>query len=100
MTFRKAGTARRGTVSSLQRQIGSTVVLFLLPVFFPAGCSVQPYDLKRSGEPMDPAFMQKRLHDVAFPLLIATADWCPFEQEPTYGFLLSDGETSRTAEDD
>lgn len=44
--------------------------------------------------------MVARLHDVAFPLLIATADWCPFEQEPTYGFLLSDSETSRTAEDD
>ncbi|HEV8326518.1 MAG TPA: M48 family metallopeptidase [Nitrospiraceae bacterium] len=45
---------------------------------------------------MDLAVMQKRLHDVAFPLLVATAEWCPFEQEPTYGFLLSDGEESRT----
>ena len=31
-----------------------------------------------------------RLQDVALPLLIAAADSCPFEQEPTYGFLLVD----------
>ena len=29
-----------------------------------------------------------RLHDVAFPLLVAAADWCVVEQEPTYGFLI------------
>ena len=29
-----------------------------------------------------------RLHDVTFPLLVAAADWCVVEQEPTYGFLL------------
>jgi hypothetical protein len=75
-------------------------VLFLLPLLFLAGCSVQPYDLRRGGEPMDLASMHKRLHDVAFPLLVATAEWCPFEQEPTYGFLLSDEEGSRTVEDD
>lgn len=49
---------------------------------------------------MDPASMQKRLHDVAFPLLVATAEWCPFDQEPTYGFLLSDGEGIRTSGDE
>ncbi len=32
--------------------------------------------------------MMVRLHDVGFPLLVAAAEWCPFEQEPTYGFLL------------
>jgi len=37
--------------------------------------------------------MQTRLHDVAFPLLVAAAEWCPFEQEPTYGFFLRDQET-------
>ncbi|MDZ4733695.1 MAG: M48 family metallopeptidase [Nitrospirota bacterium] len=36
--------------------------------------------------------MQKRLHDVAFPLLVAAAEWCPFEREPTYGFLLREEE--------
>jgi hypothetical protein len=49
---------------------------------------------------MDPAFMQNRLHDVAFPLLIAIAEWCPFEQEPTYGFLLSNGKGSGTMGDE
>jgi predicted Zn-dependent protease len=37
---------------------------------------------------MSPASMLVRLHDVAFPLLVSAAEWCPFEQEPTYGFLL------------
>lgn len=32
--------------------------------------------------------MQIRLLDVSYPLLTAAADWCPFDQEPTYGFLL------------
>ena len=30
---------------------------------------------------------------MAFPLLVAAAEWCPFEQEPTYGFFLRDQET-------
>jgi predicted Zn-dependent protease len=37
--------------------------------------------------------MLVRLHDVAFPLLVAAADWCSVDQEPTYGFLLKDEET-------
>jgi hypothetical protein len=40
--------------------------------------------------------MLVRLHDVAFPLLVAAAEWCPFEQEPTYGFLLKDEEGSQS----
>jgi len=47
------------------------------------------------GDQIDQAFMRERLHDVTFPLLVATAEWCPFEQEPTYGFLLLNGEESR-----
>jgi len=43
---------------------------------------------------MSQASMLVRLHDVAFPLLIAAAEWCPFEQEPTYGFLLQDVDLS------
>lgn len=42
---------------------------------------------------MSPASMLVRLHDVAFPLLVAADEWCPFEQELTYGFLLKDEET-------
>ncbi|MCS6316511.1 MAG: PDZ domain-containing protein [Nitrospira sp.] len=34
--------------------------------------------------------MQRRLQDVALPLLIAAAESCPFEQESTYGFFLHD----------
>ena len=41
---------------------------------------------------MTPASMLVRLHDVAFPLLVSAAEWCPFEQEPTYGFFLRDEE--------
>ena len=43
---------------------------------------------------MSQASMLVRLQDVAFPLLVAAADWCPFEQEPTYGFLLQDMDLS------
>ena len=58
-------------------------------------CSTQQYDVRRGGESMDPAAMLVRLHDVAFPLLVAAAEWCPFEQEPTYGFFLKDRETPK-----
>lgn len=44
---------------------------------------------------MSPLAMLVRLHDVAFPLLVAAAEWCPFEQEPTYGFFLRDQDTSK-----
>lgn len=37
-----------------------------------------------------PEAMQARLLDVSYPLLAAAADWCPFDQESTYGFLLRD----------
>jgi len=43
---------------------------------------------------MSQVSMLVRLHDVAFPLLVAAAEWCPFEQEPTYGFLLKDEDIS------
>lgn len=42
---------------------------------------------------MDSASMVTRLHDVGLPLLVAAALWCPFDQEPTYGFLLKDEDT-------
>ena len=66
----------------------------LWPLCFLAACSTQNYDVKMRGtESMSPASMFVRLQDVASLLLVAAADWCPFEQEPTYGFLLKDGET-------
>ena len=56
---------------------------------------LQQYDVRRGGESMDPTSMVVRLHDVGFPLLVAAAEWCPFEQEPTYGFLLKNEDISR-----
>lgn len=47
------------------------------------------------GQPTDPISMVIRLHDVGFPLLVAAAEWCPFEQEPTYGFLLKNEDMSK-----
>jgi len=39
--------------------------------------------------------MMVRLHDVGFPLLVAAAEWCPFDQEPTYGFLLKNDDIGK-----
>ena len=87
----KGAPLRRDNVRSLRRDIGPEVVVkFLCPVLLFAACSTQQYDVRRGGEPMSPASMLVRLHDVAFPLLVAAAEWCPLEQEPTYGFLLKD----------
>jgi len=44
---------------------------------------------------MDSTSMVARLYDVGFPLLLAAAEWCPFEQEPTYGFLLKNDDMSK-----
>ena len=60
-----------------------------------AACSSNQYEIIRGGEPTSSESMLLRLHDVAFPLLVAAADWCPFEQEPTYGFVLKDQETPK-----
>ena len=42
--------------------------------------------------------MVARLHDVGFPLLLSAAEWCPSEQEPTYGFLLKNDDISKNQE--
>jgi hypothetical protein len=39
-----------------------------------------------------------RLHDVAFPLLVAAADWCGLDQEPAHGFLIMDIKISKELE--
>ena len=64
------------------------------PLCFLAACSPNLDNLRRMVEPVDPASMQRRLLNVGLPLLIAAAGSCPFEQESTYGFLLS-GEGAR-----
>jgi hypothetical protein len=67
----------------------------LWPLCFLAACSTQNYDVMRGGEAKSPASMLVRLHDVTFPLLVAAAEWCPFEQEATYGFFLKDQENPK-----
>ena len=59
-----------------------------------AGCTTPHYDVRSipsDGIGLPPLV---RLHDVAFPLLVAAADWCVVEQEPTYGFLIKEIESS------
>lgn len=67
-----------------------TAVVLLAPLCLLAACSPYVHDLRRVVEPVDAALMERRLHDVGLPLLVAAAEWCPFEQESTYGFLLKD----------
>lgn len=55
-----------------------------------AACSTRSYDGRWAETGKDTVSMQTRLDDVAFPLLVAAAEWCPFEQEPTYGFFVAD----------
>jgi beta-barrel assembly-enhancing protease len=65
----------------------------LLPLYVMTGClslsppGISPLDDRQSA--------WIRLYDVAFPMLVASADWCPFQQEPTYGFLLEESGRSR-----
>ena len=61
-------------------------VLLCLGLFLQA-CSFTPW-LPTPGTAPSSGALQTRLLDVAYPLLTASADWCPFDQEPTYGFLL------------
>ena len=68
----------------------AALVFFLAPPCFLTACSPNFHNLRRMVEPVNPASMQRRLQDVALPLLVAAAQSCPFEQESTYGFLLND----------
>lgn len=53
-----------------------------------AACAAPHYDSRSiSSEGIGPPSWV-RLHDVAFPLLVAAAGWCSIDQEPTYGFLI------------
>jgi hypothetical protein len=53
-----------------------------------AACTAPHYDVRSiPSDGIGPPPLV-RLHDVAFPLLVAAADWCVVEQEPTYGFLI------------
>ena len=62
--------------------------VFLCHLCVLAACSTPHYDSRGiSSEGLGPPRFV-RLHDVAFPLLVAAADWCPLDQEQTYGFLI------------
>jgi hypothetical protein len=84
---------RKVNMKVFDKRRGLLLGMSLWPLCFLAACSSQNYAVMRGGEPMTPVSMLVRLHDVAFPLLVAADEWCPFEQEPTYGFLLKDEET-------
>ena len=62
----------------------------LVTVCLLVACSPHLVDVQkmRTGESHEG--MQRRLQDVGLPLLIAAVEWCPFEQDATYGFLLRD----------
>lgn len=77
----------------------AALVFFLAPLCFLTACSPNFHNLRRMVEPVNPASMQRRLQDVALPLLVAAAQSCPFDQESIYGFLLHD-ETDRLASGD
>jgi beta-barrel assembly-enhancing protease len=72
---------------------GKILIRFLRGVFLChlcvlAACSTPHYDSRGiSSEGIGPPPFV-RLHDVAFPLLVAAEDWCPLDQEQTYGFLI------------
>jgi len=90
---------RRGaqvSVRALGKQKGLLAGLCLWSLWLLIACSTPNYDIMRGGAPMSQASMLVRLHDVAVPLLVAAADWCSVDQEPTYGFLLKDEETLQT----
>jgi len=64
------------------------IVLLYFSLFLQA-CSIKPGILPSAvWRQPSPEAMQARLLDVSYPLLTAAADWCPFDQEPTNGFLL------------
>lgn len=67
------------------------LLLFLSLILFLPACSFIPSGLQvpNISRP-SPEFLQTRLLDVSYPLLTAAAEWCPFDQERTYGFLLRD----------
>ena len=73
---------------ALNKRRGLLVGLSLGPLCFLAACATPHYDSRGiSSEGIGPPPFV-RLHDVAFPLLVAAADWCPLDQEQTYGFLI------------
>jgi Peptidase family M48/PDZ domain len=74
-------TVNKTRFSFLASMAGSQLCLL-------AACTTPHYDIRSipsEGSGLPPLV---RLHDVAFPLLVAAADWCVVDQEPTYGFLI------------
>lgn len=82
--------SREDSMKSFWRIPRSAVAVLLAPFCFLAACSPNLHNFRRIEEPIDPVSMQRRLQDVALPLLIAAAESCPFEQDATYGFFLQD----------
>ena len=68
--------------------------LVFWPLSLMAACTTPHYDVRSTGSDRSGPPPLVRLHDVAFPLLVAAADWCVLDKEPTYGFLVTEMEPS------
>lgn len=73
-----------------RHSINLLAVSAFIPLCLLNACISQRHEVRSVEERNDAASMVVRLQNVAFPLLLTSADWCPFEQELTYGFLLVD----------
>ena len=62
--------------------------LLLLAFLAVSACSFPQYGLNKATPRIDSETLQRRLYDVGLPLLAAAVEWCPFEQDATYGFFL------------
>lgn len=77
-------------VSSRLFSLGTLLFLLCAELLLPS-CSILPASLQPETWFRSSAEVRQiRLLNVAYPLLTAAAEWCPFDQEPTYGLFLRD----------
>lgn len=74
---------------ALRHWIELRAVFVLIPLCLLSACVSQGHEVRSVEGGIDGAAMVVRLQNVAFPLLLASAEWCPFDQEPAYGFSLA-----------
>jgi len=73
------------------------LLFFVSLILFLPACSLIPVGTQIFAPPSSES-LQARLLDVSYPLLTAAADWCPFDQEPMYGFLLRENKAGKEQE--
>lgn len=71
-----------------RRPVGRFFTLTLFAFCVVSACTPVRQQGVFSHQESDYAAMLLRMQRVAFPLLLASAEWCPFDQEPIYGFVL------------